>query len=90
MRRCTIYVGDPADGESLNRLRESVDKILSDHPEARLTWLQSSASDGKIVGGAAALLEARHVLSCAVEFEDAIRWPGKQPVSTPAKKGKTR
>jgi len=73
MKKIIIWVCNPVREQSVRQLREAVDSHLEIHPEALLTWLQSSASYADTDGNAA----DEHVLTCISEHE-VSELPAKQ------------
>jgi hypothetical protein len=65
VKKITIFVHNPREVEKRTEFEETVSSLLEVHPEARLTWLQSSASWSTEDGA----MGDEHVLTCVAEYD---------------------
>lgn len=70
-KKVDLLVCNPINKEQLAAAKKQVEGILASHPDAKTTWLQSSASR-TLEGG---ILAAQHVLTCAIEYNTLVVEP---------------
>lgn len=86
-KKVDLLVCNPINKDQLAAAKKQVESILASHPDAKTTWLQSSASR-TLEGG---ILATQHVLTCAIEYSileepclvDFVGVTGHQPQPGP-------
>lgn len=68
-RKTIIVVCDPRDSDQRGDMEAEIGRLLAAHPDARTTWLQSSASYSRDEPSPGTMEDA-HVLTCVLEWDE--------------------